>query len=126
MTLVWRLVPPEYASRLDGKGNVEPGARWNSPGRGVVYSSINLSLCVLETLANLPMILKSTLPEMAAVQINIPDLPSRNVERSQLPSESAGEDLVRWCRKIGDAWLAAEEELMLTAPSFVVPQERNV
>jgi len=48
MAIVWRLTAPEYADRLDGKGNVERGARWNSPGRGVVYASFNLSLAVLE------------------------------------------------------------------------------
>jgi RES domain-containing protein len=54
MALVWRLVRPEFASDLDGKGNVNRGARWNSPGRGVVYASFNLSLCVLESFVQLP------------------------------------------------------------------------
>ncbi len=54
MALVWRLVPPQFATALNGKGNVERGARWNSPGRGVVYASYNLSLCVLETFVQMP------------------------------------------------------------------------
>jgi RES domain-containing protein len=127
MALVWRLVRPEFASDLDGKGNINRGARWNSPGRGVVYASFNLSLCVLESFVQLPIPLRINLPEMAAVRIEIPDeTPSRDIQLADLPTDLVGERAGRRCREIGDAWLAAEEHLVLTAPSFIVPQERNV
>ncbi|MGH6897553.1 MAG: RES domain-containing protein [Geminicoccaceae bacterium] len=38
----------------DGGGNRETGARWNSPGAGVVYTSRSFALCVLETIVRLP------------------------------------------------------------------------
>lgn len=127
MPLVWRLVPPEFASVLNGKGNIERGARWNSPGRGVVYGSFNLSLCVLESLAQMPLPLRMNLPELAAVRIEVPDhISSRDVELADLPDPFDGDETRRRCREIGDAWLADKEELMLTAPSIIVPQERNV
>ena len=50
MATAWRLSPPAFARALDGEGNRVFGARWNSPGHGVVYASENLSLCVLEPL----------------------------------------------------------------------------
>ncbi|MEA2988071.1 MAG: hypothetical protein QOG83_782, partial [Alphaproteobacteria bacterium] len=87
-----------------------------------VYASFNLSLCILESYVQLPIPLRINLPELAAVRIEIPDLPIRNIELEDLK----GERVAQRCRELGDAWLAAEEQLVLTAPSFIVPQERNV
>jgi RES domain-containing protein len=127
MALVWRLVRPEFASDLDGQGNVNRGARWNSPGRGVVYASFNLSLCVLESFVQLPIALLINLPEMAAVRIEIPDdTSSRDIQLADLPSDLAGEQTGRRCRELGDEWLTTAEHLVLTAPSFIMPQERNL
>ncbi len=127
MALIWRLVPPEFANELNGKGNIRWGARWNSPGRGVVYASFNLSLCVLESFVQLPTPLRIELPAMAAVRVDIPDdAPTREVTLADLPSDLAGGQSARRCREIGDDWLAAAEHLVLTAPSFVVPRELNV
>jgi RES domain-containing protein len=127
MALVWRLVPPDFAATLDGKGNIERGARWNSPGRGVVYTSINLSLCVLESLAQMPPPLRMKLPELAAVRIDFPvNAPSREVELADLPVDlGVGPGRTR-CREIGDEWLAEDAHLVLRVPSVIVPQECNV
>jgi RES domain-containing protein len=127
MALAWRLVPPEFADALNGEGNIQRGARWNSPGRGVVYASVNLSLCVLESLAQMPPPLRMKLPELAAVRIEIPDdTPSRVVALADLPVALDGEPGRRRCREIGDAWLAEDAQLVLTVPSVILPQERNV
>ena len=125
--LVWRLARPEFATELGGEGNTETGARWNSPGRGVVYASFNLSLCVLESFVHLHPLLRIDLPERAAVKIEIPDEASRiDIDRADLPSDLMAERAVQRCRRLGDEWLRAREHLILTAPSAVVPQERNV
>jgi RES domain-containing protein len=127
MPMAWRLSSPDYATRLDGKGNVQRGARWNSPGRGVVYASINLSLAVLESLAQLPPELRAGLPELRAVRIGIPDdLASGEISRDELPGDLTGEAAARRCRELGDAWLGAGRFLALSVPSVIVPQERNL
>lgn len=127
MTVVWRLARPECAAELNGEGNTITGARWNSPGRGVVYTSFNLSLCVLESFVHLPPLLRINLPEMAAVRIEVPDEASRlNIGLGELPSHLAGEEAEKRCRQLGDGWLAAREHLVCTMPSMIVPQERNV
>jgi RES domain-containing protein len=127
MPLVWRLSSPDYAGRLDGKGNLQRGARWNSPGRGVVYTSYTLSLTVLEALVQLPPELRSRLPEMAAVQIEIPDdAPQEKLGRAQIPSDLTTETAATRCRELGDAWLRAGQALALDVPSVIVPQERNL
>jgi RES domain-containing protein len=127
MALVWRLAWPQFAAQLTGEGNMKTGARWNSPGRGVIYSSFNLSLCVLETLAHLHPVLRVNLPEMTAVRIEVPDgVPSLDIDRSELPTELDSEQAVRRCRELGDRWLSAQQHLTCTVPSVIVPQERNV
>jgi RES domain-containing protein len=123
MPLVWRLSSPEYATRLDGKGNMQRGARWNSPGRGVVYTSFNLSLTVLEALAQLAPPMRRRLPTMTAVRIEVPDdAPREEVAREQLPDLADASP----CRQLGDAWLRAGQSLSLAVPSVIIPQERNL
>jgi RES domain-containing protein len=127
MSLVWRLSGPDYASRLDGKGNFQRGARWNSPGRGVVYTSLSLSLTVLELLVQLAPELRIRLPEMAAVQIEIPDDASQEkISRAQLPGDLSTKVAAIRCRELGDAWLRAGQVLALEVPSVIIPQERNL
>ncbi len=60
------------------------------------------------------------------MRIEIPDAPRRDVEPAEIPRNSPDEAIARRCREIGDAWLTQKQHLVLTAPSFVVPQERNV
>src|SRR5713101_2270176 len=127
MTVVWRLTQPEFAAELNGGGNTITGARWNSPGRGVVYGSFNLSLCVLESFAHLPPMLRINLPDMAAVRIELPDEASRlDIDLADLPSDLAGEEAEHRCRELGDGWLTARKHLAFTMPSVIVPQERNL
>src|SRR3954470_15818652 len=73
MALVWRLCPPAFAEALDGEGNRLFGARWNSPGRGIVYTCANLSLCVLETYVHFSSQQREEIPDFDALQIRIPD-----------------------------------------------------
>ena len=118
---------PEFAADLNGAGNMRTGARWNSPGHGVVYASFNLSLCVLEAYVHMPPLLRINLPEMASVRIEIPDEASRfDVDLADLPSDLVGNEAERRCRDLGDRWLTRSEHLVCTMPSIIVPQERNL
>ncbi len=121
MGLVWRLADPRFASDLEGSGNRIHGARWNSPGRGVLYTSENLSLCVLETLVHLPGALRTHLPPRLALRIEYPDDAEALVLRALPETARAAK-----CRETGDRWLSDGAALILKAPSVVVPQENNI
>jgi RES domain-containing protein len=123
MPVVWRLTLPAFARKLDGEGNRRHGARWNSPGRGVVYTSATLSLAVLETLAHLPLELRANLPRMSATAIHLPDVEMDAVTSREMQRHRS--DLTSWCRARGDDWLTSARHLVLSAPSLIVPQERN-
>jgi RES domain-containing protein len=116
MALAWRLADPRFAEDLQGTGNRLTGARWNSPGRGVLYCSENLSLCVLENLVHLNPVMRGSLPRRAAICIEFPD-DAEITEVKRLPKD---------CRKAGDRWLGAGRSLVLRAPSIVVPLEMNL
>jgi RES domain-containing protein len=126
MVTVWRLTAPEFATKLDGKGNLAHGAPWNSPGRGVVYTSLNLSLAVLEWLVQLPAAMRRRLPELTAVRIEVPDdAPRAEIAHGELSGHDGANVPAARCRELGDAWLTAGENLLLIVPSVIVPQERN-
>lgn len=120
MGFVWRLADPRFASDLNGSGNRIHGARWNSPGRGVLYTSENLSLCLLETLVHLPGALRVRLPERLAIRIEYPD-DAEILELRALPETARAAK----CRETGDRWLDGGAALILKAPSIAVPQEAN-
>lgn len=124
---VWRLCRPDFARKLDGEGNKSTGSRWNSPGAGVVYTSRNLSLCVLESYVHLPPELRLRLPAMAAVEIEIPASASGEMlERSDMAIMLREPDPADALRRRGDHWLKRGEKLWFGAPSLVVPQETNI
>jgi RES domain-containing protein len=123
--LVWRLCRLEFARCLDGGGNRETGARWNSPGAGVVYTSRSLALCVLETIVYLPSI--RFVQGFVAARIQVPDDAGVElVTPAELPDDRFDQNAAAWFRQRGDRWLEAGAALALVAPSVIVPQEQNV
>lgn len=116
MALAWRLADHRFAEDLEGSGNRLVGARWNSPGRGVVYCSENLSLCVLENLVHLSPAMRDRLPQRVAVRVEYPD----DTETTEVDAVPANH------RAFGDRWLDEGRTLVLRAPSIVVPQEMNL
>ena len=125
--LVWRLASPAYSDILTGEGNRIFGARWNSPGCGVVYTSANLSLAVLEAYVHIPPVQRDALPDFVAVCIQVPDDAGRtDISVDQLESLIASADPLAACRTVGDRWLSRGDDLILRAPSVVISEEHNV
>jgi RES domain-containing protein len=128
--IVWRLASRRHAEKLDGAGNRDRGARWNSGrGRGVVYASLNVATCVLETLVHLGPALRARLPEnLMLVEIEVPDDAGvLRVEPGEIPGDAdvVGVDSLTWYQQTGDAWLERGEALVLLAPWVVVPKAWN-
>ena len=121
---LWRLVRPDFAPGLDGRGAERYGGRWNSPGLPAVYCASHLSLAVLEYFVHLPpgMRRRASLPLMVAVELR---LGGGSVEVIGVDDLSRLDDLA-WCRARGDDWLRRGETLALEVPSVVVPREQNV
>ena len=103
------------------------GARWNSPGHGVVYTCANLSLAVLEIYVHIPGALRLNVPDFEAVRLSIPDnVSTTRISAGELEAMLAAPDPLTACRSVGDNWIAAARDLILAAPSVVVPEELNL
>ena len=128
--IVWRLAPRRHARSLDGAGNRDSGARWNSGrGRGVVYASLNVATCVLETFVHFGPTLRANLPDnLMVIELQVPDDAGvLRIEADEIPADAdvPGADRRTWYQRTGDAWLERAETLVLMAPSIVVPKEWN-
>ncbi|WEF33320.1 RES family NAD+ phosphorylase [Pseudoduganella chitinolytica] len=124
---LWRIaaVTQDHAADdLSGQGAKATGGRWNARGTAVVYTSANIALASLETLAHLEL---QGLPlNRYLVRIDVPDdvddartilavPPGWDAQPYGLPSVQAG---TAWCR--------ANATALLEVPSVLVPEEVNV
>lgn len=112
--LAWRICRRSYAD-LSGEGARRLGGRWNSPGRALVYAAETAALAVLEVRVHLD--LDWSLLPADYVLVGI-DLDALSVERVEaFPGDAVA---------FGDAWLAAGRSAVLSVPSAIVPESRNL
>lgn len=115
----FRVAKAKYADRvevlLSGDGAREWGGRFSSPGTRAVYCSTTLSLAALEILVHAPRL--DILPEYRFLEVNVPDSAIEHLGPRDL-----GRDTVA----LGDRRLGTEGILGFSAPSFVIPFERNL
>jgi RES domain-containing protein len=127
MATAWRLTPSEFAHVLDGEGASLAGGRWNSRGVPMFYTSSHLSLCVLEVFVHLPPAWRDDMAAFEAVCLSIPDdAGTAHITVAELKAMLAAPGPHAACRAAGDRWIAAGLDLVLTAPSVIVPEELNL
>lgn len=113
---LWRLVRAPYAA-LDGEGARRFGGRWNSPGRALIYTAADAALTVLEVRVHLDLPLELLPDDYVLLGIDTGEL-----EPETGPSMT---DPTR-CRDFGDRWLREARSALLSVPSVIVPESRNV
>ena len=111
---------------MSGYGAWRFGARWNSPGQYLVYTSDTQTLAAFETLVHCDelsfrqsrMVVTLEIPDEAVLQLNLSDVPEHWID---MPYSQAA-------RAIGDAWLSERASVGLSVPSVIFPEtaERNV
>jgi RES domain-containing protein len=125
--LTWRLVRPRFggtAAAFSGEGARRFGGRWNSPGTPVVYLSEHLSLAALETLAHADR--RRFEHDYLAFQVRVPQELALALPDDDLPSDWRARPTSVGARRVGDAWLAQGVSPVLSVPSVLVPEERNL
>lgn len=117
----WRLTDSRF-TKPDGEGARLYGGRWNSPGHAAVYTSLNLSLAVLEALVHLD---QDLVPGgYVSLRIEVPGGVSiKNLNREDLPANWNEPRAGSLLRKTGDAWLEEATSAGLMVPSVIVPEE---
>lgn len=117
----FRIADPRHPL-LDGTGAMLYGARWNSPGRRVIYAAETYAGGLLEILVHA----SGTVPRRHAyIVIGIP----AEVEIEEiLPEELPGWDSTSYdtARHFGDRWADERRTAVLLVPSVVTRVERNV
>lgn len=122
----WRLIKSRFAEDpLSTTGVIASGGRWNLPGAPLLYCSEHLSLAALEILVHLAP--DSRHVTFLALKIAIPgDALTTHWELSDLPSGWRSIPGNATCKERGSAWARAQSQLVLSVPSAIVPQERNL
>ena len=71
--------------------------------------------------------MRDTLPVLTALQISIPDMVGiTRVSRRRLAELLASADPFAACQAVGEAWISRGHDLVLEAPSVLVPEETNL
>jgi len=108
---------------FEGTGASLVGARWNSPGRAVIYASTTYSGAMLEVLVHAGI---GRVPRhMKWIEIGIPARVSRECpELHALRGWDVDDCLAS--RTFGDSWLSERRTAVLLVPSVVTRRERNL
>lgn len=107
---------------FDATGAMLKGARWNSPGKRILYAAQTYAGAVLEILVHANL---SALPKtLASITIRIPDdVALETLSPTALPGWNA-EDLLA-SRAFGDRWLEERRTAVLFVPSVVLQGREN-
>lgn len=130
--LVYRYIKEKYLNDpLSAIGANRYGGRWNSPGKPMLYTSLNASTAQLEILAGINN--PEVLSEYHLVCLELPDdymiLEPEELIRVQENRNSK----VSWdaslhpeyTREIGDLWMEEQETLTLLVPSSLCQIDYN-
>ena len=120
---VWRLARERHAATaFSGEGAARFGGRWNSRGVRMIYTSGSLSLAALETLVHL----NPQLPlRYVAIPVEFEPDQLEVIPASALPADWASRPPGFSTQRLGDAWIARSDRVVLEVPSVIVPGERN-
>lgn len=122
--IVYRLCKKAYANDLSGRGAEISGGRWNGKGTAMVYTSASRALCMVEIIVHIP---AGIIPkDYYLVSIFIPDNTRiLAIEPKDLPDNWSRNPIPASTQKIGNAFIAAQEALVLKVPSAIVQDEWN-
>ena len=119
--IIYRLSTGNFANDISGEGSRIYGGRWNPTGLATLYTSENISLCILEILVRAA---KKTSPDTyTLISITIPDNGIFPIQLKKL-KKSWQHDL-EYTQGIGEDFLNETQALCLKVPSAIVPQENN-
>lgn len=119
--IIYRLANGNFANNISGEGAKIYGGRWNPIGLAALYTSENISLCILEILVRAT---KKTSPETyTLITISVPDNETFSLEIKKL--KTGWKHNLEYTREMGEDFLKENKSLCLKVPSAIVPQENN-
>ncbi|MEO6671429.1 MAG: RES domain-containing protein [Ferruginibacter sp.] len=120
--IVYRISNSLYSNDLSGTGAKLNGARWNSKGVPMLYTTEFISLALLEMLVHTQF--KDYAVELDLVYIYFPDtMDIREITLPKLKNNWIEDD--DYSRFMGDEFIRSKQSLILKVPSAVVLEENN-
>jgi RES domain-containing protein len=120
--ILYRFSPEQYSKDISGEGSRRFGGRWNSKGNPVVYTSLTISLSLLELLIH--SISYNEIIKNHLTLIEVPEVKPVEIKLSLLKNNWVGEET--YTKSIGDAYLLDKDHLLLQVPSAIIPTENNI
>jgi RES domain-containing protein len=120
--ILYRFTHPEFTHDLSGEGARRFGGRWNNRGNSVVYTSLSISLALLELLIH-----HASYDEITSNQLII--IETQNDQHKELSVARLKGDWYNdeeYSKSIGDDFLTSNSSLIFKVPSVIVPGEFNV
>lgn len=123
MLVAWRIAKKRHPP-YDGTGARLRGARWNSPGKGVIYGADSFAGALLELLVH-SLRPRTFAGEHHAVRVEIPDGIVEELDSATLPGwEARGSPEAL---AFGDTWLRERRSAVLVVPAVTArPVGHNV
>lgn len=119
--ILYRLSTAKWAKDISGEGARLFGGRFNPKGLTALYTSENISLCILEILVRAS---KITIPDdYTLITLEIPDTKITEIYLKKLKKDWALD--TPYTQGIGEDFLKNNESLCLKVPSAIVPLEHN-
>jgi RES domain-containing protein len=119
--ILYRFSPEQFSSDISGEGARRFGGRWNSKGRPVVYTSLSISLSLLELLIHSishDEIIRNYLTIIEAPDDKITEVPLSTLKKNW----TGDEDFTKY---LGDEFLQSDF-LLMKVPSAIIPHESNL
>ena len=122
---VFRLSRKKYSNSLSGLGASIKGARWNSPGTEIIYTSSNRSLAMAEIAVHFTL---ATLPnDYKMLTINIPDnISVLEIDEDNLSKGWNAFPHPVFTQKYGDEFIRENKFCLLKIPSAVTKGDFNI
>ena len=119
--ILYRLSTAKWAKDISGEGSRLFGGRFNPKGMAALYTSENISLCILEILVRAS---KITIPDdYTLITLEIPETKIDEIHLKKLKKDWASE--TQYTQGIGEDFLKNNAALCLKVPSAIVPLEHN-
>jgi RES domain-containing protein len=119
--MLYRFSPEQFSRDISGEGARRFGGRWNSKGKPIVYTSLSISLSLLELLIHSTShdeIIRNYLTSIEVPGDKITEIPLSHLKKNWIADEG-------FTRYIGDEFLGSDS-LLLKVPSAIIAQEFNI
>jgi RES domain-containing protein len=122
MITAYRFAPLIFSNDLSGNGAKLFGGRWNSQGIPAIYTSLSISLALVELFIHKKTydeIVVNQLMEISIAEDITSEIDYRKLKRNWQQDEN-------YCQYMGNEFLVNKSSIILKVPSAIIEEENNL